>query len=164
MDREDDIEFQQLVSGAASTATLLADAGLAFIPDDTDLDEARALVQDYAADPLQLQATATAGSIGKMTPASLILAGEILKEWSHRIVQDSMHIRHLVTNKLIVETDNPDPKVRLKAMELLGKISDVGLFSEKSEVTVTHRSTDDLRESLRAKLARLVNPTTTDAS
>ena len=43
-------------------------------------------------------------------------------------------------------------------MELLGKISDVGLFAEKSEVTVTHQSTDDLRAKLRSKLEKLVEP------
>jgi hypothetical protein len=43
-------------------------------------------------------------------------------------------------------------------LELLGKISDVGLFAEKSEVTVTHQSTDDLRANLRSKLEKLVNP------
>jgi hypothetical protein len=69
-----------------------------------------------------------------------------------------MQIRHLVTNKLLLETDNPDPRVRIRALELLGKISDVGLFAEKSEVTVTHQSTDDLRERLRMKLTKLVNP------
>jgi hypothetical protein len=67
-------------------------------------------------------------------------------------------VRHLVTNKLILETENPDPRVRIRALELLGKISDVGLFSEKSEVTVTHQSTDDLKAKLRRKLEKLVNP------
>jgi hypothetical protein len=43
-------------------------------------------------------------------------------------------------------------------LELLGKISDVGLFAEKSEVTVTHQSTDDLKAKLRNKLEKLVNP------
>ena len=43
-------------------------------------------------------------------------------------------------------------------MELLGKISDVGLFAEKSEVTITHQSTEDLRDKLRGKLEKLVNP------
>jgi len=34
----------------------------------------------------------------------------------------------------------------------------VGLFAEKSEITITHQSTDDLRDKLRSKLAKLVNP------
>ena len=69
-----------------------------------------------------------------------------------------MQIRHLVTNKLIEETENPDPRVRIRALELLGKISDVGLFSEKTEITITHQTTDDIKERLRAKLTKLVNP------
>ena len=67
-------------------------------------------------------------------------------------------MRHLITNKLILETENPDPKVRIRALELLGKISDVSLFAEKSEVTVTHQSTDDLKAKLRQKLEKIVNP------
>jgi hypothetical protein len=43
-------------------------------------------------------------------------------------------------------------------LELLGKISDVGLFTEKTEITITHQTTDDLKANLRAKLAKLVNP------
>ena len=74
------------------------------------------------------------------------------------MAENAAQIRHMVTNKLVLETDNPDPRVRIRAFELLGKISDVGLFSEKSEVTVTHQSTDDLRLKLRSKLAKLVNP------
>ena len=74
------------------------------------------------------------------------------------MAENAAQIRHMVTNKLVLETDNPDPRVRIRALELLGKISDVGLFSEKSEVTVTHQSTDDLRLKLRSKLAKLVNP------
>tara|TARA_Y100000385_G_scaffold255481_1_gene281123 strand:+ start:67 stop:309 length:243 start_codon:yes stop_codon:yes gene_type:complete len=44
----------------------------------------------------------------------------------------------------------------MRALELLGKISDVGLFAEKSEVTITHQSTDDLRGKLKNKLEKLV--------
>jgi hypothetical protein len=69
-----------------------------------------------------------------------------------------VHIRHTVTNKLILETENPDAKIRIRALELLGKISDVGLFSEKSEVTITHQSTDDLKAKLRKKLEKLAKP------
>jgi hypothetical protein len=46
----------------------------------------------------------------------------------------------------------------MKALELLGKITDVGLFTEKSEVTVTHRSTDDLVSSIRSKIAAMREP------
>jgi hypothetical protein len=41
---------------------------------------------------------------------------------------------------------------------MLGKITDVGLFTEKSEVTINHRSTADLVDSIRSKLHRLMHP------
>jgi hypothetical protein len=71
------------------------------------------------------------------------------------VVKNAVQIRTFVTNKLILESSNPDARVRIRALELLGKISDVGLFTERSEVTVTHRSTEELRKSLREKLDSL---------
>ena len=73
-------------------------------------------------------------------------------------MESAVQIRHLVTNKLLIESENADPRIRIRALELLGKISDVGLFAEKSEVTITHQSTDDLRANLRSKLEKLVIP------
>jgi hypothetical protein len=82
----------------------------------------------------------------------------ILKDFGHSVVKSATQVRHLVTNKLIEETENPDPRVRIRALELLGKISDVGLFAEKTEVTITHQTTDDLKDRLRDKLTRLMKP------
>jgi len=86
-----------------------------------------------------------------------------LQEFGQSVADSAVQIRHMVTNKLVLETDNPDPRVRIRALELLGKISDVGLFAEKSEVTITHQSTEDLKNRLRSKLAKLVNPEVDDA-
>jgi hypothetical protein len=41
---------------------------------------------------------------------------------------------------------------------MLGKITDVGLFTEKSEVTINHRSTEDLVNSIRSKIHKLMHP------
>jgi len=84
-----------------------------------------------------------------------LLVKGVLDEFGHAVVEKATHIRHLVTNKLILESDNPDPKVRIRALELLGKISDVGLFSERTEVLITHQSTDELKQTLRDKLNKL---------
>jgi hypothetical protein len=46
--------------------------------------------------------------------------------------------------------------VRIRALELLGKISDVGLFTERSEVVITHQSSTELENKLRDKLRRLM--------
>ena len=121
-------------------------------------DVAAKLVTAYADNPEKTSKKASEKKLAALTPASLLLTNSILQEFGRSVVESSVQIRHLVTNKLLLETDNPDPRVRIRALELLGKISDVGLFAEKSEVTITHQSTDDLREKLRSKLAKLVNP------
>ena len=87
-----------------------------------------------------------------------MLTNAILQEFGSSVAESATQIRHLVTNKLLLESENEDPRIRIRALELLGKISDVGLFAEKSEVTITHQSTDDLRDKLRSKLEKLVNP------
>jgi len=122
--------------------------------DDADL--AVELAQEYAQNPEKTSKKVSRKRIAKMTPASLVLTNSILKEFGTSVAESATQIRHLVTNKLILEADSPDAKVRLRALELLGKISDVGLFSEKSEVTITHQSTADLRANLRKKLEKLV--------
>jgi hypothetical protein len=82
----------------------------------------------------------------------------ILDEYSLRVVDNAMQIRLLVTNKLILDSESTDDRTRLRALEMLGKITDVGLFTEKSEVTINHRSTADLVDSIRNKIHRLMHP------
>ena len=91
-------------------------------------------------------------------PATYGVVEGLLKEYSVRVVENATQIRLLVTNKLLLETENPDPRIRMRALELLGKVTDVGLFTEKSEVTVTHRSTEDLVTNIRNKIAAMREP------
>jgi hypothetical protein len=91
-------------------------------------------------------------------PATYHQVKSILNEFSTRVVDNALQIRLLVTNKLIIDSDSEDDRTRLRALELLGKISDVGLFVEKSEVTITNRSTQDLVDSVRAKIQKLMYP------
>ena len=150
------IDLKDRAGAAASTALELAEHGLDVLPNKEDEATAAGLVNSYAADPEKTSKTANANRVSTLTPASLILTDKILTEFGQSVVQSAVHVRHLITNKLILETENPDSRTRIKALELLGKISDVGLFSEKSEITITHQSTDDLKDKLRRKLEKLV--------
>lgn len=154
----DDVDIQDLRLGAIAaceTAKLLEEHGLDTTPTDDDKETAAVLVTTYAKDPEAVNKQVKHKNLAKLTPATLIQTRNILDEFGHLIAQQASEIRHLVTNKLIMETENPDARVRLKALELLGKISDVGLFTERTEVTITHQSTDDLKAKLREKLQKL---------
>ena len=152
------VDLKDRAEYACNTASKLAEHGLNIEPTAEDKDVAAKLAISYADNPEKTSKKVTAKRASTLTPASLLMTNSILQEFGQSVAESAVQIRHLVTNKLVLEAENPDARVRIRALELLGKISDVGLFSEKSEITVTHQSTEDLKENLRAKLAKLVNP------
>jgi hypothetical protein len=96
------------------------------------------------------------------TPTGAYHVNSILREFSMRVVEDAQFIRNYVTNRLILESGDPDPRIRLRSLELLGKISDVGLFTERTELTINSRPTVELENSLKEKLRKLVSLNTGD--
>lgn len=104
-----------------------------------------------AADPSKLPTTTLAN-----TPGSVRHLKEILSEYDHVVVKSAVQIRTFVTNRLIEESTNPDAKIRMRALELLGKIGDVGLFVERTEVTVKHKTTIELQSSIKERIAKLL--------
>ena len=152
------VDLKNRVKSAANTSLELAEHDLDLEPTMDDKDVASKLAMAYAADPEATSKKVTNVRAATLTPASLVLTNDILQEFGRSVVQSALQVRYLVTNKLILETESPESRTRIRALELLGKISDVGLFSEKSEVTITHQSTDDLKAKLRKKLEKLVNP------
>ena len=151
-------DLYERVKATAHTADILAGLGMKIDPpSNSDNDTAATLAAAYAADPEKTSRAVSNTRAATMTPASLIQTRSILDEFGTAVVRHSVEIRHLVTNKLLIESENPDPRVRIRALELLGKISDVGLFTERSEVLITHQSTDDLRKKLREKFNRILD-------
>lgn len=148
--------LRERAAAACKTLYALMDSGLdpeVLVPTQEDEKVAQDILLTYAQDEETTNKSVTASKFSSLRPAAIIELDTLLSEFSHAVVKNAVQIRTYVTNKLLQESVNPDPRVRIRALELLGKISDVGLFTERSEVTVTHRSTEDLRQSLREKLA-----------
>jgi hypothetical protein len=89
-------------------------------------------------------------------PGVIAHIGALLTEYDRTVVKSAAQLRTYITNRLILETDSPDPRVRLKALEMLGKVSDVGLFTDKTEITMRHRPTEELEQLLRERLTRVI--------
>ena len=96
----------------------------------------------------------TASDIDLSKPEVITHLGALLQEYDHLVVKSAAQLRTYITNKLILESANPDPRIRLKSLEMLGKISDVGLFTDKTEITMRHRPTEELEQLLRERLTR----------
>lgn len=128
--------------------------------DEEDKHIAAAVSTAYVEDSEKTSKAVSERRFSNLPTASMIMINNILQEYGHSVAEDAQTLRNVITNKLLIETDHPDAKVRLRAMELLGKISDVGLFTEKSEVTVTHQDTSVLRQNLKQRLEKLVGEVT----
>jgi hypothetical protein len=65
---------------------------------------------------------------------------------------------------LVLLAECGDPKIELKALELLGKHSDIGLFTERSEITVHHTTSQSLENSIKERIKRLLNTDVIDVT
>jgi len=86
--------------------------------------------------------------------AEAAAAHHLVKRFDFQAFSDVMQARNFITNKLIELADNGDPKIELKALELLGKHSDIGLFTERSEITVHHTTSASLENSIKERVKR----------
>ena len=158
----DDFEAQEpttlntKVKVAASTAKVLVEGGAEIPVSTPEKIEAEELFKVFT-DPEQKVMVIAAVNKSLSTPATVKHLYAMLSDYDHQVVQEAVQLRRFVTNKLIEDTGLNDPRHRLKALELLGKISDVGLFSEKTEVIVKHATTEELEKQIRTKLSKIIN-------
>jgi hypothetical protein len=96
------------------------------------------------------------------SPGMVVYLQSLLSEYDTVVVKSAQQMRTYVTNNLLKETANPDPRIRMKSLELLGKISDVGLFTDKTEITMRHRPTEELEQMLRERLTRVLEAEVVD--
>jgi hypothetical protein len=112
-------------------------------------------------DRQQARAVATGSAplvIKEDNAGALVHLESILSEYDKSLLNAAARLRSYVTNKLLLETIDEDAKVRIKALELLGKISNVGLFSERIDVNITHRTVDEIDEELDSVLEQYLGP------
>jgi hypothetical protein len=87
-----------------------------------------------------------------ITPGAIKHVNAIITEFDREVLDVHRRLRNYVTNKLVIDSANDDPRTRLKALEMLGKISGVGLFSERIDVNITQRTVKDIETELRKTL------------
>jgi hypothetical protein len=91
-------------------------------------------------------------------------AAAFLREYAHNVAIDVNAVRTAITTKLMEIANCGDKKYELRALELLGKHSDIGLFTERSEITVRSKSSADLEAEITARVQRLLHQSTYDVT
>lgn len=147
-DDEDLDNFADKLASAASTAELLESLGAPIEVDPTTLDEEKklidAVVKDHKTKPLSNLPTALG-------------AASFLRAYGQQAAVDVLQVRNALTYKLLEIADCGQTKYELKAIELLGKHSDIGLFTDRSEININYNSPEALETAIKERVKRLLN-------
>jgi len=153
LDTEEGKNFHETVIVAANTADLLQELGASIEIEKDDIDKTLELFK------------ASNRHVAKhalKTPSAASAASLFLRSYANQVATDAAEIRSAVTSKLMEIANCGDPRYELKALELLGKHSDVGLFTERSEITINHKTSSDLEEAIKERVKRLLNANIVD--
>lgn len=130
-------QFRDRAAAAVSTLRELIEAGGEVEVTEDDSRNAHEIMVGAA--PLK---------VAKTPPGTILKLEALLTHYDHEFLGANRRIANYVTNKLLEETEDEDPRIRLKALELLGKRKGVSLFSDSLEITVKQKPTEDLEGEL----------------
>ena len=78
---------------------------------------------------------------------------KLLKKFDYNLNNSTNKMRQYLIFKLFELAENEDPKLSIKALEMLGKVTEIGLFSTKIEISTNDKPTKDLESELSTLLA-----------
>jgi hypothetical protein len=131
------------------TAEFLNSSGAEIEIDEPERAEARAIFNDGG----------TTLNIVPSTSAVAMHLKALVTEYDHRVLESNIQARNYIVNRLL-DISNPNkvepakPSEQLKALELLGKVSEIGLFTERIEVNINSKSTEELESELVETLSK----------
>jgi exopolyphosphatase/pppGpp-phosphohydrolase len=147
--------FVEEVEVAGATAELLVELGapLEVSPEDAEREKRliEAVTKNKKKEPLKQVNTAFA-------------AAAFLRSYGQNMAFDVAQARAAITAKLMEIANCGDTKYELKALELLGKHSDIGLFTERSEITINYKDPADLENAIKERVKRLLNADVIDVT
>lgn len=137
------------------TAEFLEASGAEIEVDEPERAESRAIFNDGGT---------TAGIVPSNSAVAIHLKA-LITEYDHRVLESNIQARNYIVNRLLdlsnpnfkkikgpdgneVIVEPPKPSEQIKALEVLGKVSEIGLFTERIEININNKSTEELESEL----------------
>ena len=147
--------FKDELAVTANTVDLMEGLGMAIEFSAEDAQKTKKLVK---------QAIEKQDSKALKTTNTAFAAAAFIKTYANQLALDVHQARSAITAKLMEIANCGDPRYELKALELLGKHIDIGLFSERSEITINYKDSNDLEKAIKDRVKRLLNAEVVDAT
>lgn len=147
-----DLSVSQTLSAQAKTSEWLK----AFDDEDEEiLSEAQ---QEKVADTFQALTRQDPRTKEKLLqldlPEEIKSAVGMVTAYQWKFVEQAEELRSMSVAKIVKETEHPDARIRLKALELLGKVTEVALFTDRISVKSEDVSDEELDARIKEKLGK----------
>lgn len=100
-----------------------------------------------------------AALVAMKTPMAVRHLVGMLTAYDWEFVEQAKQLRGYAVSQILEETKHPDAKIRLRALEMLGKVTEVALFTDRVEIKKTELSDNDLDTKIKEKLNRFMGVT-----
>lgn len=147
--------YMDALASSANTAALQHDMGVSMELPPEEVEKQKKLLED---------AIKNKKVSALENPNTAFAASAFLQTYGQQLGLDIAATRAAITNKLMELANCGDPRFELKALEMLGKHSDIGLFTERSEVTINYKSPEALEDAIKERVKRLLNANLIDAT
>jgi len=153
----DKVPAQQVIDAQTKTLSWLEELGA--LPDDEvdDAVEKRSARTTFVKLLKAQDDTEAKESIVSIkTPEAVRHLTGMLTAYDWEFIEQAKELRGYTVAKIIEETKNSNANIRLKALTLLGKVTEVGLFTEKIEIKKEELSDTELELRIKEKLNRFM--------
>lgn len=87
-------------------------------------------------------------------PEEIKAAVGMVTAYQWKFVEQAESLRSMSVAKIVKETDHPDARIRLKALEMLGKVTEVALFTDRVQIKNEDVTDEELDARIKEKLGR----------
>ena len=87
-------------------------------------------------------------------PEEIKTAIGMVTAYQWKFIEQAEELRSMSVAKIVKETEHPDARIRLKALELLGKVTEVALFTDRISVKSEDVTDEELDARIKEKLGK----------
>ena len=91
------------------------------------------------------------------TPQAVQHLVSMLTAYDWEFVEQAKQLRGYAVAKILEEVENPSANIRLKALGMLGKITEVGLFTDNIKIEKAEMSDNELDQRIKDKLNKFMD-------
>lgn len=153
----DDASPNEIVSAQYATTKWLEELGVESDEDLVKEKETHAARKAFGALTTTTDTTEQKASLAELkTPEAVRHLTGMLSAYDWAFIDMARELRGYTVAKIVEETQSPNANIRLKALGLLGKVTEVGLFTEKIEVQKAEMSDNELDQRIKDKLNKFM--------